>query len=168
MSLRKVALHLDISPWFILPFFAILVYRLGLSSIFLSVTGIFSCPSWIKPSNWSQAYCTIHSKLTFCEVIESYRTFHAETLPLCVCACLFLSGLYLTVALLKHCHSSGLFHTQLDATFLGFKLNIYIICTCIIMQVLNKQSVPMQMTPVSIWREQRTWKKTDLLLYTVV
>lgn len=30
MSLRKVALHLDISPWLILVFFGILEYRLVL------------------------------------------------------------------------------------------------------------------------------------------
>lgn len=50
-----------------------------------------------------------------------------STLEIMVSVHLFLFGLYLNVALLKHWHnsgSSGLLHPQLDATFLGFKLNI--------------------------------------------
>lgn len=115
----------------------------------------------IKPSNWSQTYGTIHSKSTFCEVTESYRS---ETLTLCAS---------LPFWIIFDCG----FATVLDyptpnwmqlSLVSSLTYNVNVICTCIIMQILNNQTVHMQMTPVSIWREQRAWKKTDLLLYIVV
>ena len=104
-------------PWIQTCFRPEFFFQCQISSVVLHVM--------IKPSNWNQTYGTIHNKLTFLEVNERCITFPTGTLSLCVH--LFLSGLYLSVALLKHCHnsgSSGLLHPQLDATFLGFKLNV--------------------------------------------